>query len=73
MSDAFQLGRGFQRRCPAAVLLLDDVYTTGATARSAAQALQHCGIEVVGLAAIAKPIMKDDSQSDRPKRPMKGA
>ncbi|NJO74288.1 MAG: ComF family protein [Leptolyngbyaceae cyanobacterium RM1_406_9] len=73
LSDAFQLGRGFQRRCPAAVLLLDDVYTTGATARSAAQTLQRCGIEVVGLAAIAKPIMEDDSQSNSFKRPMRGA
>jgi len=61
LSDAFQLGREFQRRRPAAVLLLDDVYTTGATARSAMQTLHHHGIEVAGLVAIAKPIMQSEN------------
>ncbi|MBW4620391.1 MAG: ComF family protein [Cyanosarcina radialis HA8281-LM2] len=37
------------------VLLLDDIYTTGATARSAAQILQQSGILVYGLVAIAAP------------------
>jgi ComF family protein len=37
------------------VLLLDDIYTTGATARSAAQVLHQSGILVYGLVAIAVP------------------
>jgi len=35
------------------VLLFDDIYTTGATARSAAVALQQSGIKVFGMVAIA--------------------
>lgn len=35
------------------VLLLDDIYTTGATVRSAAQTLQTGGISVYGVVAIA--------------------
>jgi len=42
------------------VILLDDIYTTGATVRAAAQALQQQGIPVWGVVAIAKTI------SDRP-------
>ncbi|MDJ1169031.1 ComF family protein [Roseofilum sp. BLCC_M154] len=35
------------------VLLLDDIYTTGATVQSATQALRHQGISVHGVVAIA--------------------
>ena len=53
LARAFQLGSGF-RRCPAQpVLLLDDIYTTGATVRSAAQVLQNAGISVFGIVAVA--------------------
>ena len=38
------------------VLLIDDIYTTGATARSAVQAFKDCGIEVLGLAAVATSV-----------------
>lgn len=37
------------------VLLFDDIYTTGATARSAAMALRQSGIKVFGMVAIAAP------------------
>jgi predicted amidophosphoribosyltransferase len=37
------------------VLLFDDIYTTGATARAAAAALQQAGLHVAGIVAIAAP------------------
>lgn len=38
------------------VLLVDDIYTTGATASSAVQTLRQCGITVLGLAAVATTV-----------------
>jgi ComF family protein len=75
LSDAFRLGKELQRRRPSTVLLLDDVYTTGATARSAMQTLHHHGIKVVGLVAIAKPIMETRNKLEykTSKQPMRGA
>jgi ComF family protein len=55
VAEAFILGRGFRRRPTRAVLLLDDIYTTGATARSAAKTLQQQEITVLGMVAIATP------------------
>lgn len=55
LAMAFQVGSGFRRHHPASpVLLLDDIYTTGATARSAAQTLQQQGITVCGAVALAQ-------------------
>lgn len=55
LAMAFQVGSGFRRHHPASpVLLLDDIYTTGATARSAAQTLQQHGITVYGVVALAQ-------------------
>jgi len=54
LARAFQTGRGFRKYQPKKpVLLLDDIYTTGATARSAVQTLRQAGIEVRGLVALA--------------------
>jgi len=54
LNMAFTLGAQFYRHRPTTpVLLLDDIYTTGATARFAAQALQQEGIAVYGMVAIA--------------------
>ncbi|MGI0486297.1 ComF family protein [Pantanalinema rosaneae CENA516] len=55
LTDAFSLGTAWLKHPPTgAVLLLDDIYTTGATARSAAQTLRRHGIRVSGIAALAK-------------------
>jgi len=54
LAMAFGLGSGFRRQRPALpVLLFDDVYTTGATARSAAQTLQQQDIPVCGVVALS--------------------
>lgn len=53
LADAFVVSKGFACRSTSSVLLVDDIYTTGATARSAAQALRSKGIKVYGLIAIA--------------------
>ena len=56
LDTAFTLGRDFLRQPPAhPVLLLDDIYTTGATARSAVQTLRRQGIRVYGIAVLARP------------------
>ncbi len=52
LGGAFELGQGLQRYSNS-VLLIDDIYTTGATARSAATTLANSGITVIGLATIA--------------------
>lgn len=55
LAMAFQVGSRFHRHRPAnPVLLLDDIYTTGATARSAAQTLQQQDIAVCGVVALAQ-------------------
>ncbi len=53
LAEAFGLGQDFCRRSDATVLLVDDIYTTGATASSAMQTLRQAGIAVYGLAAVA--------------------
>lgn len=54
LEGAFTLGRDFQRqRPPGTVLLLDDIYTTGATVRSAAQVLRRQQVSVWGVGAVA--------------------
>jgi ComF family protein len=61
LAGAFALGKDFLRQRPTGtVLLLDDIYTTGATVRSAAQTLRRSQISVWGVGAVA--IAK---QSDR--------
>ncbi len=62
LAGAFSLGKEFLRSRPSTpVLLLDDIYTTGATAQSAAQTLAQHGLHVYGLVAVATPKrVKDD-------------
>lgn len=55
LANAFQIGKDLLHRPPGcSVLLLDDIYTTGATARAAAQALHQRQISVYGMVAVAK-------------------
>lgn len=56
LAGAFALGPDFQRQRPATVLLLDDIYTTGATAQAAATALTQQGITVIGICTLARAI-----------------
>jgi len=57
LAKAFALGKEFHSRPPdVPVLLIDDIYTTGATAKSAVEVLHQSGIAVEGIAAIATPV-----------------
>lgn len=59
LAEAFAVEQKFPRSFPnVSVLLIDDIYTTGATARCAVQTLRQCGIAVLGLAAVAT-VVKD--------------
>ncbi|MEO1519692.1 MAG: ComF family protein [Cyanobacteria bacterium J06633_2] len=56
LAGAFVPCSQWVRRSPnASILLIDDIYTTGATVRSAAHTLQKVGCDVLGVAAIARP------------------
>lgn len=56
MKDALILGKDFRRRLPGdRVLLVDDIYTSGTTVRSAIQVLKESGISVYGTVALASP------------------
>ncbi|XZO02346.1 MAG: ComF family protein [Microcoleus sp.] len=56
MKDALILGKDFRRRLPGdRVLLVDDIYTSGTTVRSAIQVLKQSGISVYGTVALASP------------------
>ncbi len=55
LEQAFALGPDFKRQRPKwPVLLLDDIYTTGATIKAATQVLQKSGIQVHGTVAVAQ-------------------
>ena len=56
LAEAFRLGKDFRRSSDIPVLLVDDIYTTGATAKSAVQTLTQAGIAVLGLAATAAAV-----------------
>ena len=61
--DAFGLGKSFRRRLPSApVLLIDDIYTTGTTARATSQVLRNHGIKVIGIAAVAMTKFESSSK-----------
>ncbi|CDN14479.1 MAG: hypothetical protein HRU34_10500 [Richelia sp.] len=53
LTDAFSLGSDFRRLPKSPILLVDDIYTTGATAKTAIAVLEKNGIKVNGNAAVA--------------------
>jgi ComF family protein len=55
LCEAFEIGTLFRQRSRSTtVLLLDDIYTTGATARAAVQVLRQHHIPVYGIVALAR-------------------
>jgi ComF family protein len=57
LDKAFAVGQEFRHHPPnIPVLLVDDIYTTGATAKSAVQTLREYGIVVLGLVAVATTV-----------------
>lgn len=63
LKGALQVGPAFLRRPPKhPVLILDDIYTTGSTAKAAAEALCNKGIAVYGVVAIAKTPFQSKTQ-----------
>jgi ComF family protein len=64
LADAFSLSDRWLKQPPTGpLLLLDDIYTTGATARSIIQTLRRHGIRVSGLVVLAQAAM--DKQSTK--------
>jgi predicted amidophosphoribosyltransferase len=52
--EAFTIGKCFGKNPPTSpILIVDDIYTTGATVRSATETLRQEGIQVYGVVAIA--------------------
>lgn len=55
--EAFAIGQDFGDRPPnTPILLVDDIYTTGTTAKSAIQVLHQYGARVLGLATVATTV-----------------
>ncbi|MBD2449982.1 ComF family protein [Nostoc sp. FACHB-152] len=64
LAEAFTVGQKFRSHHPdVPVLLIDDIYTTGATTKSAVQTFRQSGIAVLGLAAVAIAIKDQQTNS----------
>jgi ComF family protein len=54
LKSAFSLGKDFKRRHPrGGVILVDDIFTSGATVKAAIQTLKRAKIPVAGVVAVA--------------------
>ncbi len=59
LAGAFCLGAGFRHQHPKRpVLLVDDIYTTGATVHAASHTLHHHGIQVCGVVVVARALVE---------------
>lgn len=56
LNGAFAIGNPLKRPLPDGILLLDDIYTTGATVRSAMQVLRQHRVSVQGLVVLARTV-----------------
>ena len=66
LQQAFRIGDALQRlqhpararrtHCAPCILLVDDIYTTGATTRSAVSVLQKAGLQVTGMLSLARAV-----------------
>lgn len=56
LTKAFGIGQDFRHRSQDSVLLVDDIYTTGATARAAIYTLNQAGIAVLGIVTTATTV-----------------
>ncbi|MGA7936220.1 MAG: ComF family protein, partial [Kovacikia sp.] len=69
LAQAFRIGKAFLKKMPDhPVLLLDDIYTTGATVKSATHTLRRRGIRVCGVVVLARTcpeITTRDREKDR--------
>lgn len=56
LTQVFQIGKTLQRLAGQhpAILIIDDIYTTGATAQSAVHTLEEAGFPVMGIAVLAQ-------------------
>ncbi|HEX9850266.1 ComF family protein [Candidatus Deferrimicrobium sp.] len=54
VEGAFRVPRG--RKVPPAILLLDDVYTSGATAEACSRALKSAGADSIVVVTVARPV-----------------
>ncbi|GAB1544038.1 ComF family protein [Scytonema sp. NUACC21] len=60
LAKAFGIGEDFRRNLEASVILVDDIYTTGATAQSAIQTFHQAGIKVLGLVTTATTLKQEN-------------
>lgn len=65
LQDAMRLGLELQQRPPSRpVILLDDIYTTGATVAAAIAALSQSNIPVAGVITLARSVKHQEKRSD---------
>ncbi|MCS6815406.1 MAG: ComF family protein [Cyanobacteria bacterium] len=63
---AFVVDRRLMQRSSPSVIILDDIYTTGATAQAAIQAFHNQGISVLAVVVLARAQLMSDPISYRP-------